>query len=211
MIHLIIADDHAVVRRGLRQIIEDTPGMKVMDEASTGCEVLEKIAHRKFDVAILDVTMPGGGVLDVIRRIKKIRPAMAILILSMHPEELYAVRVLKAGASGYLTKESAPEELVKAIRLVYQGKKYLSRTFAETLACSFRTEEETPRHEDLTDREYEVMLKLAAGQTSREIGEEMFISHKTVDTYRMRIRQKLCLRSSADIIHYVIHHKLLDY
>ncbi|MCD6586613.1 MAG: response regulator transcription factor [Desulfobacteraceae bacterium] len=210
MVKIIIADDHSIVREGLKQIIADTPDMMVCDEACDGSELIEKVLLNKYDVVVLDITMPGTNVLDVIKRVKRQRPAIHILILSMHPEEQYAVRVLKAGASGYLTKESAPAELVKAIRKVSQGRKYISTAFAENLADTLLSGRAEPVHATLSDREYQVLCMIASGETVKHIADNLFLSEKTISTYRSRIMQKMNMKNNAEIIHYAIKNMLVQ-
>ena len=210
MIKLIIADDHSIVREGLKQIIADTPDMAVVDEAGDGNELLQKIKSSTFDVVILDITMPGPNVLDTLKQIKKQRPATQVLVLSMHPEEQYAVRVLKAGASGYLNKESAPAELVKAIRKVSRGRKYISPDFAENLADTLLSNHDQPVHAALSDREYQVLCLIASGETVKNIAENLFLSEKTISTYRSRIMQKMGMKNNAELIHYAIKNMLVQ-
>jgi len=212
MIRIMIADDHSIVRQGLKQIIADTRDMVICEEACSGSETLQKGMSSKYDVLVLDVSMPDGNVLDILKKLKAFKPLIKILVLSMHPEEQYASRVLKAGASGYLTKESAPDELVKAIRKVSQGKKYISPSFAENLADKLSAgDSEKPPHETLSNREYQVMEKLACGLPVREIAEALGLSEKTVSTYRSRILQKIRVKNNAELIHYAIKNNLVEY
>lgn len=210
MIKLIIADDHSIVREGLKQIIADTPDMAVVDEAGDGNELLQKIKSSAYDVVVLDITMPGPNVLDTLKQIKKQRPATQVLVLSMHPEEQYAVRVLKAGASGYLNKESAPAELIKAIRKVSRGRKYVSPDFAENLADTLLSNHDQPVHAALSDREYQVLCLIASGETVKNIAECLFLSEKTISTYRSRIMQKMGMKNNAELIHYAIKNMLVQ-
>ena len=211
MIRIMIADDHSIVREGLKQIIADTCDMVVCEEACNGDEVIQKALTVKYDVLVLDVSMPGANVLDILKILKTTKPLIKILVLSMHPEEQYAARVLKAGASGYLTKESAPDELVKAIRKVSLGRKYISTWFAENLADNLSIDQpEKALHETLSNREYQVMMKMAGGQTSTGIAEDLCLSNKTVSTYRSRILQKLNLKNNAELIHYAIKNNLVE-
>jgi two-component system invasion response regulator UvrY len=210
MIKIIIADDHSIVREGLKQIIADTPDMTVFDEACDGNELLQKVLLRKYDVVVLDITMPGSNVLDILKQIKRQLPTTQVLVLSMHPEEQYAVRVLKAGASGYLTKESAPSELVSAIRKVSQGRKYISPAFAENLADTLLSNHDQPMHASLSDREYQVLCMIASGETVKHIAENLFLSEKTISTYRSRIMQKMNMKNNAEIIHYAIKNMLVQ-
>jgi DNA-binding NarL/FixJ family response regulator len=210
MIKILIADDHPVVRKGLKEIIQATSDMTVSGEASDGQEVLEKVMKIDFDVVVLDIAMPGRSGLDILKELKSGKPELPVLILSIHPEEQYAVRVLKAGASGYLTKDSAPDELITAIRKVSRGKKYISASLAEKLAYDLEIGAEKPLHETLSDREYEVMCLIASGKTVKEIAEQLFLSGKTISTYRSRILEKMKMRSSAELTHYAIKHELVD-
>ena len=210
MIKILIADDHPIVREGLRQIIEVATDMVVTDEARNGVEVLEKIKENDFDVVILDISMPGRSGLDILKEVRKERPELSVLILSIHPEEQYGVRLLKAGASGYLTKESAPEELVNAIRIISQGRKYITSSLAERLALKLGDDFEGPLHENLSDREYEVMCMIAKGMTIKEIAEKLFLSVKTISTYRYRILGKMRMKSNAELIRYALKLGLVD-
>jgi DNA-binding NarL/FixJ family response regulator len=210
MIKILIADDHPVVRKGLKEIIQAIPDMTVSGEASNEQEVLENVRKIDFDVVLLDISMPGKSGLDVLKELKRGKPELPVLILSIHPEEQYAVRVLKAGASGYLTKDSAPDELITAILKVSRGKKYISSSLAEKLAYDLEIGAEKPLHETLSDREYEVMCLIASGKTVKEIAEELYLSVKTISTYRARILEKMKMRSSAELTHYAIKLGLVD-
>jgi DNA-binding NarL/FixJ family response regulator len=210
MIKVLIADDHAVVRQGLKQILSETSDMIVAGEAQNGQEVLNKVRAADWDVVVLDLTMPGAGGLDLLKALRRERPRLPILVLSIHSEDQYAVRVLKAGASGYLTKESAPEALVKAIRKVAAGGRYVSPYVAEKLAFNLGEDFEKPPHESLSDREYQVMRWIASGRTVKEIAKEMSLSVKTISTYRARILQKMKMKTNAELIHYGIQNRLVD-
>lgn len=211
MINVLIADDHTIVRKGLRQIVADTQDITVKGEADNGEEVLLMLEKADYDVVLLDITMPGRSGIDVLYEIKRSRPELPVLILSVHPEEQYAKRVLKAGASGYLTKESAAEELVAAIRRVAGGGKYVSTTLAEILALDLMSPGSSDGgYERLSNREFEVMIMLASGKSAREIGEQLFLSVKTVHTYRTRIMKKLNFTNIAELVRYVIENELLD-
>lgn len=209
MIRILIADDHEVVRRGLRQILSETSDMAVTDEASSGEEVLDKVSSKDFDVVLLDISMPGKSGLDVMKQLRNSRPHLPVLILSIYPEEQYAVRVLKAGASGYLTKESAPEELISAIRKVSSGRKYITPSLAEKLACQLDLTSERPLHETLSDREYQIMVMIASGKAVKNMAESLSLSVKTVSTYRSRILEKMGMKSNAELIRYAIQNNLL--
>jgi DNA-binding NarL/FixJ family response regulator len=208
MIRVLIADDHAVVREGLKQIVAEAPDMVVADEAGDGKEALSKALQSDYDVVVLDITMPGINGLDALKQIRSQKPKLPILILSMHPEEQYALRVLRAGASGYLTKESAPEELITALRKVSTGKKYVSPFLAEKLASELEVDYERPLHETLSDREYQVMCMIASGRGATAIAEKLALSVKTISTYRGRILEKMGMNNNAEIIRYALEHDL---
>jgi DNA-binding NarL/FixJ family response regulator len=210
MIKILIADDHAIVREGLKQILLENPDLVVVSEASTGQEVLNKVGKNDLDMVVLDIAMPGRGGMDILKEIKSLKPKLPVLILSMYPEEQYAVRVLKSGASGYLTKESAPVELVKAIRQISQGKKYISPSLAEKLAFDLEVSSEKLPHETLSDREYQVMCMIASGKTLKEIADELSLSIKTISTYRSRILEKMNMRTNAELTHYAVKNRLVD-
>jgi len=210
MINVIIVDDHLIVREGLKQIISESSDIKVVDEASNGTEALKKVKEVDCDVLLLDISMPGRSGLEILKELKHEAPDLAVLILTMHPEEQYAVRVLKAGASGYLTKESAPDELILAIRKVSKGGKYISSTLAEKLAYDLEIDTGRPPHETLSDREFEVMCMIASGKTVTEIADEMVLSVKTISTYRSRILEKMHMKTNAELTYYSIKNQLVD-
>ena len=210
MIKVLIADDHPIVRQGLRQILAGISDMKVAGEAVNGQETLEQVRAGGWDVLVLDITMPGRSGFDILKELKHLQPDLPVLVLSIHAEEQFAVRVLKAGASGYLTKENAPDELIKAIRKVVSGGKYISRTLAERLAFGLDAASERPRHEALSDREFQVMQMVASGKTLTKIAEELSLSTKTVSTYRTRLLQKMNLETNAEIIRYAIENGLIE-
>lgn len=210
MIRILIADDHAVVRRGLKQIVAEEPDMAVLGEAQNAPEALQELRARDWDVLVLDITMPGRGGLEVLREARASRPGLPVLVLSTHPEEQYAVRALRAGAAGYLTKETAPEELVKAIRKVHGGGKYVSPALAEQLAAGLSEGAEKPPHERLTDREYEVLRLLASGQTVSQVADQLSLSVKTVSTYRARILEKMGMHTNAELTSYAVRHGLVE-
>jgi two-component system, NarL family, invasion response regulator UvrY len=206
MVRVLIADDHPIIRRGLRQIVADQPDMNVT-EAGDGPEALRLIDKGQFDVILLDLNMPGISGLEVLSRIATRQPRIPVLVLSAHSEAEFAVRILKAGASGYLNKELAPEELVRAIRRVVSGRKYVGAAVAELLADSIGPDKDEP-HASLSDREFQVMLRIAAGKTVSEIAEEIALSVKTVSTYRARILEKMNLKNNAELMRYVIENKI---
>jgi len=210
MIKILIADDHAIIRRGLKQIVSEQSDMIVAGEAGDAQQVLDLVRKLEWDVVVLDINMPGRSGLDALKELKRERPKLPVLVLSVHPEDQYGVRVLKAGAAGYLTKESAPEELVRAIRRVYRGGKYISSLLAETLVIELVGEQDRPRHESLSDREYQVMTMIASGKTVGEIGSELSLSVKTISTYRARVLQKMSMKTNAELTHYVFQNNLLS-
>ncbi len=210
MLRILIADDHPIVRHGLRQLIAKTTDMVVVDEASDGWEVISKVGASDCDVVLLDISMPGLNGLDIIRQLKKESPRLPILILSMHSEEQYAVRAFRAGASGYLTKQSAPDELLAAIRKVSIGGKYVSSSLAEKLASDLAIGTEQSPHKTLSNREYQVMLMIAAGKTVAEIAEELSLSIQTISTYRSRILQKMQMKNNVELANYAVRNQLLE-
>jgi DNA-binding NarL/FixJ family response regulator len=210
MLRILIADDHPVVRQGLRQIIAETSDMVVVDEAGNGWEVLSKVRASSYDVVLLDISMPGRSGVDILKELKDERPGLPVLILSIHPEEQYALRAFKAGASGYLTKESAPDELVAAIRKISTGGKYVSSSLAEILASELGISNEELPHKTLSNREYQVMRMIAVGKTVTELAEELSLSVKTVSTYRSRILEKMKMNNNAEITYYAVKNRLVD-
>jgi two-component system, NarL family, invasion response regulator UvrY len=210
MKRIIIADDHEIVRAGLKQIIADDPELSVEGEASDGQELLEKLRKQKFDVVLLDMKMPGRSGLEILKQLKMEHPSLPVLVLSMHSEEQYAVRTIKAGASGYITKETAPDKLIEAIRKVCVGGKYISASLAEKLADSIADSRNKPPHEYLTDREFQVMCMISSGKTITEIAKELFLSVKTISTYRQRIMEKMNMKNNAELTHYVISNNLIE-
>jgi DNA-binding NarL/FixJ family response regulator len=210
MIRVLIADDHAIVRRGLKQILSDTPGISLAGEAANGQQALHKARTETVDVLVLDITMPGRSGFDILQEIKHELPELPVLIMSVHDEDQFGVRVLKAGASGYITKESAPDEMVGAIRKVVGGGKYVSASLAEILTLRLGAASDQPLHETLSDREFQVMQMMSAGKTATEIAEALSLSVKTISTYRARILDKLHLKTNAEIISYAIRNQLID-
>ncbi len=209
MIRILIADDHPVVRQGLKQTIAEIPGPVTVDEATDGMEALNKARMGNYDVVILDISMPGKNGIDVLEQIKYERPNLPVLMLTMYPEEQLAVRALKIGASGYLTKASAPDELVSAIQKVLSGGKYVSSSLAEHLASLLQQTEQQP-HETLSNREYQVLCLIAAGKTTAEIAKELLLSVKTISTYHSRILEKMGMKNNAELIHYAINNHLVS-
>jgi two-component system invasion response regulator UvrY len=208
MLKVLIADDHAVVCAGLKRILEESHDISVMGEVGDGREVFRCICDMHLDLVILDISMPGMSGLDVVKQIRNVQPHLPILILSMHSEDQYAVRALKAGASGYLTKESAPEELVGAVRKIAGGGKYVSARLAEKLVDRLDGDGQKLPHERLSDREYEVLCHLASGKGTTSIAKVMGLSVKTVSTYRTRILEKMHMDNTAELMRYAIEHNL---
>ncbi|HEX9995781.1 MAG TPA: response regulator transcription factor [Abditibacterium sp.] len=208
--NILIADDHAILRRGLRHILTDGLSDANVSEAQNGGEVLRLLRQRTFDVLILDINMPGATGLEVVRDVRHDYPWLPVLMLSVYPEEQYALRALKAGASGYLPKESAPEELVKAVLKVIGGGKYITASIAEQMAEALQDDASKPLHETLSDREFQVMRLLATGKTISEIAVDLSLSVKTISTFRARLLTKMHFKNNAELIHYVTHHELLD-
>jgi two-component system invasion response regulator UvrY len=208
--NILIADDHPVVRQGLRQMLASETDLTVVGEARNGHEVVEISKRVEWDVAVLDYNMPGRTGLELVKELKQRHPGRPVLILSMYPEERYALRALKAGAAGYITKESASGELVNAIRKVAKGGRYVSATLGERLAQELAGDSERPVHERLSDREYQIMWMIASGKTVGEVAEQLFLSPNTVSTYRARILRKMNMKSNAELMHYAIAHHLVD-
>ena len=208
MTKILVADDHPIVRQGLKQILSDYPDLTIADEAGTGQDVLAKVGKKDFDIVLLDISMPGRNGLDILKELKTKKPKLPVLVLSIHPEDQYAVRVLKLGAAGYLTKESLPEELVAAIRKVARGRKYVSNSLAEKLAADLEINAEKSPHENLSDREYQVMSMIASGKRLKDVAEELSLSIKTISTYRSRIMEKMNMRNNAELIRYALQNGL---
>jgi DNA-binding NarL/FixJ family response regulator len=210
-INIIIADDHAFLREGIKKTIKDEIDMSIIGEASNAADLLKEVKQKEASVVILDISMPGKSGLDVLKDLKAMRRNLKVLILSMHPEERFAIRALKAGAMGYLTKESAPDELVKAIRTILTGRKYVSKQLSDKLLDILTTEESGKLpHEELSDREFEVFIKIASGKKASEIAGELSISIHTVNTYRARILEKLNISSNVELTQYAMHNNLID-
>ena len=210
MVRILIADDHAIVRRGLKEILLRELDGVTCGEAENGQQVLDQVESHDWDLLILDITMPGRGGLDVLKTLKTLRPRLPVLVLSMHPEDQYGKRVLKAGASGYMNKETAPEELIKAVRKLLGGGRYVSAALAETLASDLSPDAGRPVHERLSDREFEVLRQLASGKTVSQIAEALHLSVPTVSTYRARILEKMRMSTTAELMHYAMHNHLVE-
>jgi two-component system invasion response regulator UvrY len=210
IIKILIADDHAIVREGLKQILADTKDIVVSGYAENGLEAIKLARQGDCHVLLLDISLPDRNGIDVLKQLRKECPKLAVLMLSMHREDQYAIRSLKAGASGYLTKQSAPADLVIAIRQVAAGKKYISEALAQELANHIEDDHETPLHETLSDREYQTLTLIASGKSVSEIAAELTLSVKTISMYRSRLLQKMKLRHNADLTHYAIKNHLVD-
>lgn len=207
---ILIADDHPILRRGLIEILSRAIKGAICVEARNGKEVLSQVQSQEWDVVILDLTMPGRSGLEVLRDVKGLRPELPVLVLSMHPEDQLGKRVLRAGAAGYMNKESAPEELITAVRKVLAGGTYVSPALAERLATDLHRDSARPLHEALSDREFEVLRLIASGKTTSEIAEVLHLSMPTVSTYRTRILEKMNMTTNADLIKYAVRNRLVD-
>ena len=210
MVKILLADDHWLVREGLKAIISDMPGMTVVAEAKDGHEVLDVVRTEDIDIVILDLSMPGKSGLDTLLHIRREYREVCVLVLTLHSEQLYGRRLLRAGAKGYLSKDTASEQLEIALRTVAQGKKYVPSTLADRLVEDVVSPRPVPLHAALSDREYEVLLLIGQGRTAKEIGFCLSLSPKTVLTYRFRILEKLKMKRTAELIHYTVDHRLLD-
>jgi len=210
VIRVLLADDHAIVRAGLKEILADTGDITVAGEAINGQEVMARVRGHDYDVAVLDLSMPGRSGIELIKQVKDEKPKLRILVLTMHSEEQYAVRALKAGASGYLTKDSAAEQLVAAIRKIAAGGAYVSAETAERLALGASPRAEAAPHTLLSDREFQVLQLIAGGKSVGEIARRLALSVKTVSTHKTRILHKMGLANQAELIRYALEHKLLD-
>jgi DNA-binding NarL/FixJ family response regulator len=208
LIKLVVADDHPIVRQGLRRIVSENADMTVIAEAASGDEVLEALENTNPDVLLLDISMPGPPFLELLRHVREKWPRLGVLVLSAHSEDQYAVRALKAGAGGYLTKERSPDELADAVRRIFRGGRYITSSVAEKLALALDSTREGAPHESLSDREYRVLCMLGAGQSVKQIAAFLSLSSKTVSTYRTRLLKKLDLNTTAELIRYVVEHDL---
>jgi DNA-binding NarL/FixJ family response regulator len=209
-VKILVVDDHAILRKGLKQILDDTPDLRVTGEAGSGLEAIQKVQHEEFNMVLLDISLPDKHGIDILMQIKQLRPSLPVLMLSMHAEDQYALRSIKAGASGYLNKQSAPSQLVTAIRHVANGKKYISSELAEQLAEGLTRGFQELLHQKLSNREYQTLCLMASGKTLTEIAEIMSLSVKTVSVYRARLLEKMKLRNNAEAIHYAISNHLLE-
>jgi len=210
MIKILVADDHAVVREGIKHIFSEIPDINITGEARNGQEVLENIGKQDYDLLLLDIAMPGRDGLEILKEIRMQKPKLPVLILSMFPEEQYALRALKSGASGYMTKDSIPNELVKAVRKILRGGNYVSSSFSDKLLTELTSDIKKPLHETLSDREYQIMRMIASGKTMNEIANELSLSSKTVYTYRARILEKMGMKNNMELTRYTTKHGLID-
>lgn len=210
MIRVLIADDHTILRRGLRQIIEEASDMSVVGEAENSAQTLKFVRESACDVVLLDISMPDRNGIETLRLVKKERPRIAVLMLSMHPESQYAVRALRAGAAGYLTKQSAPAQLLTAIHQVHGGKKYVTPGVAEELAKVVVNDGEQPGHHQLSNREYQTLCLIASGRTLTQIAEQLSLSVKTVSVYRARVLEKLQMKNNSELTHYAFKNSLVE-
>ena len=210
MIRILIADDHAIVRAGLKQFIADQLDMEVAGEAATGAETIALVRTQEFDIVLLDISMPDKNGIDTLKTIKHVKPELPVLILSAHAEEQYAVNLLRAGASGYINKETASTQLVGAVRTAVQGRKYVSPTLAQVLAEGISGNGDEPLHGSLSQREFQIFCKLAGGQAVSQIADELHLSVKTVSTYRTRVLEKMGMKSNADLTYYAVKNGLID-
>ncbi len=209
MIRVAIADDHPIVREGLRRIASEGAGIVVTGEAPTAAELFRLLAAVAVDVVLLDVSMPGSNLLETLDELREKHPSTRVLVLSVHPEDQWAIRALRAGAAGYLTKDHSPEQLVEAIRRVARGGKYVSAALAEKLAGLMENGKTQAPHERLSDREFEVLRALGSGLTGKEVAQQLNLSAKTVGTYRARLAEKMGLKTRAELVRYVVEHELL--
>jgi DNA-binding NarL/FixJ family response regulator len=210
MIRIVVADDHTVVREGLKQLLSAASDLSVVGEAQNGHEALQRVRALDFDVLLLDMSMPGRSGIELIKQLRAEKPRLRILVLSMHEEEQYAVRAIKAGASGYLTKDSASAQIVSAIRKVAAGGAFITDSVAQQLALGAMPQTDGPPHSALSDREFQVFRELVSGKAVSEIAEQLNLSVKTVSTHKARIMQKMNMSNPAELIRYAIHHRLVD-
>jgi two-component system, NarL family, invasion response regulator UvrY len=210
VIKILIADDHAVVRRGLREILSERDDLLVAGEASTAAEVMGKVQQERFDVIVLDIAMPGGSGIDLLGDIRRVRPEARVLVLTMFSEEQYAIRAIRAGAAGFLTKETAPEKLVEAVQRVAAGGRFISAELAEALASVVAGESKGRPHELLSNREFEILKMIGSGKTVSQIADDLGLSVKTVSTHRTRILRKMVMKTNAELTHYVVKNALVE-
>lgn len=206
---VLIADDHPVVRQGVKQILTEELELQQFGEARNAKEVLENVSRKKWDILILDINLPDMNGLEILRQLKKVHPDLPVLVLTVFDEDQIAIRVLKAGASGFVTKETMPNELIAAVKKIHSGGRYVSPSLAEKLVFNIYSEDEKPVHHRLSNREYQVICLIAAGKSVKQIAEELYLSIQTIRTYRTRILEKMEMGTDADLIHYAIQHGLI--
>ena len=211
MQRVIIADDHPVVYKGLKEILQENFGSVMVDAAGTGRELIEKVKKTDYDLVLLDISLPDANGLDVLREMRRKRPRLPVLVISMYPEEMYAVRAIRTGAQGYLTKQSASEELVFAVRKILSGKRYVNPAFAVRMVVDFESDAAKPAHEKLSNREFQVMRMFGSGKTMKDIAVELNLSINSIRTYRVRIMEKIGVRGTEGLIHYALTHGLYEY
>jgi len=209
MLRVLIADDHPVVRQGVKQILTEELELQQFGEARNAKEVLENVSRKKWDILILDINLPDMNGLEILRQLKKVHPDLPVLVLTVFDEDQIAIRVLKAGASGFVTKETMPNELIAAVKKIHSGGRYVSPSLAEKLVFNIYSEDEKPVHHRLSNREYQVICLIAAGKSVKQIAEELYLSIQTIRTYRTRILEKMEMGTDADLIHYAIQHGLI--
>ena len=207
---ILIADDHPIFRAGLKEILGKDKEVKSIGEAENGRQALDLARKQRWDILLLDITMPGNGGLEVLQELRREQPKLPVLILSAHPEDQLALRLIKAGASGYLTKDRAPKVLLSAIKKILHGGKYVSESLADKALAQWASDGPDSSHESLSNREYQVMIRIAAGRSMKKIAAELFLSVRTVSTYRTRVLEKMHLKTNADLIRYALQHKLVD-
>lgn len=210
MIDILVVDDHALIRRGLKMLLEETPGLRIAGEAENGATAVAMVRKQHFDVILLDMAMPDRHGMDVLKQIKQEQPDIKVIVLSMYPEEQYGLRALKAGAMGYINKQSAPENLVSAVKQVVSGKKYISAVLAEQLLNNLMGESHELPHQSLSNREFQTLCLIASGKSLTEISEIMKLSPKTVSVYRARMLEKMNFKHNAEAVHYAISHQLVE-
>lgn len=210
MINILVVDDHALIRKGLKMLLEESPDFQVTGEAETGAQAIKIVREQHFDLVLLDISLPDKHGMDVLKQLKAEQPYIKVIVLSMYPEDQYGVRALKAGAVGYINKQSAPEKLVGAIKQVISGKKYISETLAEQLLSNLIGESQDLLHQNLSNREYQTLCLMSSGNSLTEISEIMMLSPKTVSVYRARMLEKMSFKNNAEAVHYAIAHHLVD-
>lgn len=210
MIDILVVDDHALIRKGLKMLLEESPDFQVKGEAETGMQAVKMVRDQRYDLVLLDISLPDKHGMDVLKQLKSEQPDIKIIVLSMYPEDQYGVRALKAGAVGYINKQSAPDKLVGAIQQVISGKKYISETLAEQLLSNLIGESQDLLHQSLSNREYQTLCLMSSGNSLTEISEIMMLSPKTVSVYRARMLEKMNFKNNAEAVHYAIAHHLVD-